>query len=64
MQIKRFCSLTSQNETKFGQDIKVEFKKSFKLYRKILVRAIMKIAKKNFRLALHLKKFSCKFSQI
>ncbi len=35
-----------QNETKFGQDQKVDFNKSFELYHQILVRGTMKIAKK------------------
>jgi hypothetical protein len=33
-----------QNEKKFGPDQKAKFKKCFELYRKILVRAIMKVA--------------------
>jgi hypothetical protein len=33
-----------QNEMKFGLDQKVEFKKSFKLYRQIWVKAKTKVA--------------------
>jgi hypothetical protein len=33
-----------QNEKQFGPDQKAKFKKCFELYRKFLVRAIMKVA--------------------
>jgi hypothetical protein len=38
---------------KFGLDQKVKFKKSFKLYRQILVRVIMKVAKNVVHFAWH-----------
>jgi hypothetical protein len=45
VQSNRFYSRTRQNEMKFGLDQKVEFKKSFELYRQILAQVITKVAK-------------------
>ncbi len=41
---------------KFGLDQKVEFKKSFELYRQILVRVVTKIAKNFVHFAQHRQK--------
>ncbi len=43
MQSKRLHSLTWQNGTKFGQDQKVEFKKSFELYYQISLKDFTKV---------------------
>jgi hypothetical protein len=43
MRSERFHSLTIQNGMKFGRDQKVEFKKSFKLYRQNLLNVLMKV---------------------
>ena len=40
---KRFSSLMRQNGIKFGRDWKVEFKKSFKRYRQILVKVLINV---------------------
>jgi len=52
VQSKIFRSLMRWNETKFGLGRKVQFKKSFKLYRQILVRATTKVAENFIHFAL------------
>ncbi len=42
VQSKRFCSLMRQDGTKIDRDQTVELKKSFKLYRQILLKVVTK----------------------
>jgi hypothetical protein len=58
MQRKRFCSGTGQNSMKLGLDRKVEFEKSLKFYRQILVRVLAKVALNFVNFAWHGQKVS------
>ena len=42
---QNICSWMRQNKTKFGLDLKVEFKESFKLYCQISVKGMRKLPK-------------------
>jgi hypothetical protein len=44
---KRFCSLTRQKKAKFDQCQKIEFKKSFEIYRQLSLKVLMKVGLKD-----------------